>query len=86
MTLNGKFGLFRKKLPENMPTQQLLFAQSCYLAGAQAAFQILATASDKTQEEAIIIWHELQQEILGAVAQPAEKNLVITPPEKRVII
>ncbi len=86
MTLNAKFGLFRKRLPADMPPQQLLFGQSCYLAGAQAAFQILAAASDKTREESIIIWHELQQEILGAVAQPAEKNLVITPPEKRVII
>ncbi len=34
MTLSGKFGLFRKKLPENAPRDQLLFAQSCYLAGA----------------------------------------------------
>ncbi len=86
MTLAAKWGIFlRRAIPPETPREQLLYAQSCYLAGAQAAFQILELASGKTQEEAIIIWHDLQQEILGAVAKPQD-NLVVTPPEKRLII
>jgi len=86
MTLAAKWGIFlRKAMPRDTPREQLLFAQGCYLAGAQAAFQILELASQKTQDEAIIIWHDLQDEILGAVAKPQD-NLVVTPPEKRVII
>ena len=85
MTLAGKWGIFLKKLPPEMNREQLLFAQACYLAGAQAVFQILGAASDATREEAIIIWRELQQEILTAAGRPAQP-LVSLPPEKQIII
>lgn len=86
MTLAGKWGVFRRRMKlDEMPHEQALFAQGCYLAGAQAAFQILAAASEKTPEEALIVWGELQTEILNAMPKPKE-NLVEVPPEKTVII
>lgn len=85
MTLAEKWKAFLKKLPQEAGKQQILFAQACYLAGAQAAFQILGAASDKTQEEALIIWGEFQREILEAVARPSQP-MVVTPPEKHLII
>lgn len=85
MTLAEKWNNFRQKLPAEAPAQQILFAQASYLAGAQAAFQILGAASDKPREAAIIIWGSLQQEILQAVGKPKE-NLVVVPDEKRIII
>lgn len=85
-TLADKFTLFRQRLQfDQMSREQALFGQGCYLAGAQAAFQILAAASDKTREEAIVIWAELQHEILAAAPQP-NQPLVATPPEKTLII
>ncbi len=71
-------------MPAGAPKEQVLFGQGCYLAGAQAAFQILAAASDKTAEEAIIIWGELQQEILNAVARPEDP--LTSPSKDRIII
>lgn len=85
-TLAGKFTQFRYAMHlDEMPPEQTLFGQGCYLAGAQATFQILAAASDKTREEAIIIWAELQNEIKTAAPRPT-KPLVELPPEKQVII
>lgn len=78
MTLGEKFTIFRAKaMPEGCPMQQAMFGQACYLAGAQAALQILVNASGKTAEEAVIIWGSLQKEILDAVGKPKEP---IAPP------
>lgn len=86
MTLAGKFGEFRAVMRvDEMPREQALFAQGCYIAGAQATFQILATASELTKEEAIVAWAELQNEIRNAAPRPS-KPLVELPPEKQVII
>lgn len=80
MTLAEKWTIFVTKLPQEAGREQILFAQACYLAGAQAAFQILGAASNKTQEEAITIWGEFQREILDAVGRPQQ------PPEKQIIV
>lgn len=86
MTLGGKFGIFRKKMRlDEMSPEQARFGQGCYLAGAHAAFQILAATSDMTREEAIVAWAELQNEILSAVPKPSTP-LVELPPEKKLII
>lgn len=84
--LAGKFGIFFRKMRfAEAPRSQALFGQACYLAGAQAAFQILAAASEKSPGEAIIIWGELQSEILGALAKPADP-LIEMPPENKVVM
>lgn len=86
MTLSERFTTFRHKFRlDEMPPQQAMFLQGAYIAGAQASFQILATASDKTREEAIVIWHDLQEEILAAAPKPPPP-LIATPPEKSLII
>lgn len=86
LTLAGKFAQFRQAMGvDAMPREQALFGQGCYLAGAQASFQILAAASDKTREEAIVIWAELQNEIRNAAPRPTQP-LIELPPEKQVII
>lgn len=68
-----------------MPREQALFAQGSFLAGAQASFQILSSASDKTREEALMVWAELQNEIRNAAPRPTQP-LVVTPPEKQIIV
>lgn len=84
--LAGKFGIFFRKMGlAKAPRQQALQLQGAYLAGAQAAFQILAAASTATPEDAIIIWGELQSEILGAQAKPADP-LIEMPPENKVVM
>ena len=86
MTLSGKFGILRRKMKfDEMPREQALFGQGCYLAGAQAAFQILAAASDKTREEAVMIWAELQNEIMAAIPK-MEGDLAELKPEKSLIV
>lgn len=86
MTLAGKWGIFRRKMGlHELEMEQQLAAQGCFLAGAQAAFQILGAASTKTKEEAIVIWGEFQQELLQAV-RPKDQPLVEIPPEKRIVI
>lgn len=80
MTLAEKWTTFVTKLPQEAGKEQILFAQACYLAGAQAAFQILGAASTKTQEEALTIWHDFQQEILNAVGRPQEPLVQVPKP------
>lgn len=83
---------------DEMPAEQALFAQGCWLAGAQASFQILAALSEsnKSAAEVQFGWAELQEEILKANealtkrAVPAdpepEESLIQTPPEKKIIV
>ena len=86
MTLAGKFGKFRRAMKlDEMPREQALFAQGCFVAGAQAVFQLVIAMSDKTPAESIIAMGELQTEILNAMPKPEEK-LVETPPTDIVIM
>ena len=86
MTLAGKWGIFKRQvMPKEAPQQQVLFGQGCYLAGAQAAFQILSATSEMTPERSLVAWHELQAEIMNAVGRPQE-SLVDLPPERQVIV
>lgn len=92
MKLSDKFSVFRSimKLDE-MPEQQARFAQSSWLAGAQAAFQLLASFSDLEHDESIRQWHGVQQEILeaiGAKAKPVtpDEPLVVVPENKVVLM
>jgi hypothetical protein len=62
-----------------------LMLQSMYIAGAQACFKILQRASKLSAEECLVVWGELQSEILNAMPKREEK-LVEMPPEKRLII
>ncbi len=77
MNLGQKYAAFRHRLPLNMPREQMKLVQFAYIAGAQAAYQILAEASGKTAEEAVAIWGDLQKEMLDAVQ--AKKPLVVVP-------
>ena len=89
MTLSGSFGRFRRKLNlDEMPQEQALFAQGCYIAGAQACFQILAalSESDKSAAEVQIGWADLQQEIINAVPKAPKKEEDALPPERSLII
>ena len=76
--LAAEFSKFRAvmKLDELPPTAALAL-QASYITGAQAAFLILQKASEATREEAILIWGELQQEILTAMPKPPEKKMVV---------
>jgi hypothetical protein len=76
LKLADHFNKFREKLPRNMPREQALFAQACYLAGAKATFTILAAASELSQEDAVAQWAFVQQEISDAVSAPQEEKLV----------
>jgi hypothetical protein len=99
MNLASKFGIFRKKMQlDEMPAEQALFAQGCWLAGAQASFQILAALSEsnKSAAEVQMGWAELQDEIMKANealtrrAKPAEpepeESLIQALPEKKIIV
>lgn len=85
-TLGQKFQAFIAKLlpGPSVPRQQVLFGQACFLAGAHSCFQVLAFAATKPQEESIVIWRDVQDEIRSAV--PKRENMVELPPEKQVII
>ena len=83
MTLAGKFGIFRRKMKlDEMPEDQALYIQGVYVAGAQAAFQLVIAMADKTPEESVIAMGELQSEILNAMPKPEEKRLVMLPGER----
>lgn len=82
--LAGKFSDFRRRLRlDEMPETSALMLQGAYIAGAQAAFQVLSEASKETPEDAIVIWGELQNEILNAIPKAP---VVQAMPEKRLII
>lgn len=77
--LAGKFGEFRKAMKmDTMPEFAAMSLQGSYIAGAQACFQILQAASKESAEDALVIWGELQQEILTAMPK-REKPLVEVP-------
>ena len=83
MTLAGKFGRFRRaKKFDEMPREQAMFGQGCYIAGAQAVFQLVIAMADLSPGEATIAMGELQTEILNAMPKP----VIDTPPEKVVIV
>jgi hypothetical protein len=73
MTLGGKFGIFARKMKlDLLPREQAYGVQQVYLAGAQAAFQILATASNLPAVQARAVWSGLQQEIMDANLKPQQ--------------
>lgn len=66
--LAGKFTEFRRVMKmDTMPEFAAMSLQGSYIAGAQACFQILQAASKESAEDAIVIWGELQTEILTAM-------------------
>lgn len=84
--LSAKFSEFRKVMRlDEMPESAALALQGSYIAGAQACFQILQAASKESAQDALIIWGELQNEILTAMPK-REKPLVEMLPEKKIIL
>jgi hypothetical protein len=62
--LAGKFGIFRRYFHlDEMPESAAKAMQGAYLAGADAAFRILAGASVLSQEDALTVWQDLKEEI-----------------------
>lgn len=78
--LAGEFTKFRKLMRlDEMPPNAVMMLQGSYIAGAQAAFTILQKASELSAEDAVILWGELQSEILNAMPKREEKPLVQVP-------
>ena len=77
--LAAKFGEFRRVMRlDEQPEFAAKALQGAYIVGAQHVFQILQAASKESAEDALVIWGELQQEILTAMPKP-EKKLVEVP-------
>lgn len=78
--LAGKFGEFRKAMKlDEQPEFAAMALQGAFIVGAQAAFQILQAASKESAEDALVIWGELQTEILTAMPKK-EKPMVEAVP------
>jgi hypothetical protein len=85
ISLSSKFGQFRKVMRlDEMPEAQARFAQMCYLAGAQACFQILAKVaeSDASAAEVQMAWASLQQEILAAAEKTKPQPVDVEEPQE----
>lgn len=82
MTLSSKFGIIRAKFQlDEMPENQARWGHAMFLAGAQAAFQILAATSDMSREDSIVAWKNLQDEIIAALpksVEPEEEKRIVT--------
>lgn len=83
--LSAKFSEFRKVMKlDEQPEFAAMALQGAYIAGAQACFQILQSASKESAEDALIIWGETQHEILNAM--PKREALIEALPEKKIIL
>jgi glycogen debranching enzyme len=83
LKLSDHFTGFRRamRLDECKP-EHALFIQGSYVAGAQAAVQILAAANDlPTKEETAQVWADLWKEIMAATpkaSEPVEEKRIVT--------
>lgn len=78
--LAEKFTAVRRLMRlDELPPNAAMMMQSMFIAGAQAAFQILQKASDEAPEVALIIWGELQDEILNAMPKKKEEPRIVVP-------
>lgn len=76
-------------MPQDLPPEINTLTRISYLAGARAAFNILAGASELSQEEAIAVWKGLSDEmdIAAKIGTPDDpRNMIAMPPEKKIIM